>query len=113
MRKCFCDNVKYNQPYDISQCRLCWLYHHNEKYRKMWDTEKPNLFKKIKSFIKSFLKHWWAGSPEVSKRKFKQRMNICRGCEFYNKSGNSCNKCGCNLSVKAKWKTQKCPINKW
>lgn len=39
------------------------------------------------------------------------RVEICNACEF--KSGNRCNKCGCNLSLKQSLSVSVCPINKW
>ena len=41
------------------------------------------------------------------------RMNICRGCEYYSKSNNRCRQCGCWLIHKVKFQTSTCPISKW
>ena len=41
------------------------------------------------------------------------RMNVCRGCEYYSKSNNRCRQCGCWLIHKVKFKTSTCPIAKW
>jgi Zn finger protein HypA/HybF involved in hydrogenase expression len=42
-----------------------------------------------------------------------ERMNICRGCEFYIAKEEKCQKCGCYMNAKTKLKTAKCPIEKW
>jgi hypothetical protein len=38
-RPCDCDNCSLDpaQPYTRTQCRLCWLYHHDLEYRALWD----------------------------------------------------------------------------
>jgi len=43
----------------------------------------------------------------------KTRMDICRGCEFFNASNQTCFKCGCYMNAKTKMATAHCPINKW
>ena len=41
------------------------------------------------------------------------RLSICNQCEFFQKTSQRCNKCGCFLSVKTYLKAEKCPIGKW
>lgn len=38
-RKCTCENIQLGEPYTPSQCRLCWLYHHNARYRALCDNQ--------------------------------------------------------------------------
>ena len=42
----------------------------------------------------------------------KERWDICKMCEFitYN---NRCNKCGCFMKAKTRFKQAVCPENKW
>ena len=42
---------------------------------------------------------------------FKERLETCNSCEHL--SGDKCMKCGCTMSVKCKWGTASCPIDKW
>ena len=42
-----------------------------------------------------------------------QRLNICRGCEFFNHAQERCGKCGCFMAVKTYLKAEKCPVGKW
>lgn len=37
-RPCYCENVRIGSAYTTDQCRLCWLYHHREDYRALWDS---------------------------------------------------------------------------
>lgn len=38
MRPCLCDNINFNldSSYTTDQCRLCWLYHFDSRYRSLW-----------------------------------------------------------------------------
>ncbi len=111
MRICTCENFKKDSPYDVSQCRLCWLFHNDKRYHNLW--KEPSLIDKAVSLGKAIVSQAVEGFPETDDVEFKRRISICETCEFHNKSADSCNKCGCYLSFKAKWKTQKCPIDKW
>jgi uncharacterized paraquat-inducible protein A len=42
-----------------------------------------------------------------------QRLNICKGCEFFNQAQERCTKCGCFMAVKTYLKAEKCPVGKW
>jgi hypothetical protein len=42
-----------------------------------------------------------------------ERLEICKGCEFYIPEQDRCGKCGCFLKSKSAWKSSKCPIGKW
>jgi len=54
---------------------------------------------------------------QCSQEQIDERMEICKGCEFY--QNNTCLKCGCALSRernymnKLLWADQSCPVNKW
>lgn len=41
------------------------------------------------------------------------RLNICKGCEFFDSLSQRCSKCGCFLAVKTYLKAEHCPVNKW
>ena len=36
-RPCQCD--RFEEVYKLTDCRLCWLYHHNPFYKSLWDGE--------------------------------------------------------------------------
>ena len=42
----------------------------------------------------------------------KERLNICKSCEYYLFTGN-CKKCGCFMRVKATLSFMECPVGKW
>ena len=43
----------------------------------------------------------------------KERMDICKKCEYYSMRQERCKKCGCWLVHKIKFKVSECPIKKW
>lgn len=43
----------------------------------------------------------------------KERMDICKKCEYYSMRQERCKKCGCWLVHKVKFKVSECPIKKW
>lgn len=43
----------------------------------------------------------------------KERMEICRKCEFFSARQERCKKCGCWLDYKTKFTASTCPIDKW
>jgi len=43
----------------------------------------------------------------------KERLDICKKCEYYNARQERCRHCGCWLEHKTKFKVASCPIDKW
>jgi hypothetical protein len=50
---------------------------------------------------------------ERRKRISKERLEICKKCEFYVESTTQCSKCGCFMKIKTLLPFSKCPIDKW
>ena len=71
------------------------------------------MIERILSFNESLNKYINSGQSEVTDQVFFRRMKVCNGCEFYKKTLSRCDKCGCFLHIKARWATEKCPLNKW
>ena len=47
----------------------------------------------------------------VTDEKYKKRITICDKCPEL--GVDTCGVCGCNVTKKAKWSTEKCPLGKW
>jgi len=49
--------------------------------------------------------------------KLQERLEICKGCEFWDKEAlggtGRCKKCGCSTQAKLRLSHEKCPIDKW
>lgn len=77
----------------------------------------PPISTQIKSLTKETINWVKNGMPVVSDKTYKNRLNICMHCEFWEKHENGpfdgrCLKCGCT-SLKLKLSTTSCPIHKW
>lgn len=63
--------------------------------------------------LKDIAKDYAANRIEMSENTLaSERLAICNACEHKNMLG-VCNKCGCLLKAKVKYKKSSCPIGKW
>jgi hypothetical protein len=51
------------------------------------------------------------GCKTVTADQYRQRLEICDACD--QRRDNRCMKCGCRLSLKARGRAFKCPLEKW
>ena len=73
-----------------------------------------NILKLVKSFTSDMTEFVKQGAPVVSPEEYKERLEICSGCEYKEEIRlPKCGKCGCYLAIKARMKNTNCPINKW
>ena len=49
----------------------------------------------------------------VNKKTYKERLDICRGCEHYFKPTGNCKVCGCFMRIKASIGVMECPKEYW
>lgn len=42
-----------------------------------------------------------------------ERLECCKGCEYYNVKTTQCKQCGCFMLLKSVLMDSTCPINKW
>lgn len=67
-----------------------------------------------KNFLKALYEHVESGFEHVPYKVQEERYAICHEpCENLDEEADRCLHCGCFLKEKKKWKTSKCPINKW
>jgi hypothetical protein len=67
----------------------------------------------IKNFTKSMYNHAKSGFQQVYPHVFDNRLNICNSCDRFNIKNITCKECGCFLMIKARWASEKCPLDKW
>jgi hypothetical protein len=72
--------------------------------------EMPPITTKVSNFLISML-DFVADPSFVTKEEYGERLKICNTCPF--RVQNSCGKCGCNLSLKARGHAFHCPEKKW
>jgi hypothetical protein len=125
MRPCTCDRFQKDQPYQLGQCRLCWLYHNDDRYRRLWDglplepqgnepdgpPKMPSLLQQAANFGGAVVRHVANGMKQVSPEEKQRRLDLCVICEHY--ANGRCAKCGCGLDSKTGWDSERCPIGKW
>ena len=51
--------------------------------------------------------------PSVSEEDYQERIDECFKCEHFLENLNRCGQCGCLVEYKARWKTTKCPDDRW
>jgi len=76
----------------------------------------PSIFKQVFNFGKAVSKYISSGLEDVSQKEYNRRLMICSKCEHVNEVFDKCLICGCKLTIKAKWATERCPHpdeNKW
>lgn len=71
----------------------------------------PSLRRRAWNFTKAVASFAGDGFKKVHPKVYERRMEVCDGCVY--RQENACLKCGCNLTAKAKWNSQQCPIGKW
>ena len=75
----------------------------------------PPLTDQIKSAAKAVVDFVADGSALLTDATPKQRLDICRQCEFFIRLTQRCQECGCFMPVKAFIPNEVCPLNppKW
>lgn len=53
------------------------------------------------------------GSARTPEELSASRLEICKSCEFFRNSTQTCRKCGCFMKLKTTLEKAKCPIGKW
>ena len=71
--------------------------------------KKLSLISKIKSVIIAFFK--WSRSGFKVSNNTDLRMYICKHCVWFDNY--RCRFCGCQLKLKTRMKTERCPLHKW
>ena len=69
----------------------------------------PNFFNMLKNFSSEVIKFAKGGFKYVSPEDYEERLDTCFKCPHVRNPGLRCGLCGCNMELKAKWKTSHCP----
>jgi hypothetical protein len=77
----------------------------------------PPITSQLKNLAEDSIKWIKNGMHIVSDKSYKDRLNVCLNCEFWEKHTSGpfdgrCLKCGCT-SLKLKLNTTHCPVGKW
>jgi hypothetical protein len=120
-KSCGIDNQGINMKFFLNNCPLNkWPieeFKETHKAPRKQKTKDPSLVRKIKSFSRSIYRWARSGFSKASEKQINKRLEICRGCEFWDSEAwggtGKCKKCGCSTYAKIRLKTEKCPIGKW
>ena len=94
-------------------CKSC------ENKRNKHQPKEHNIFKRAFNFGLAVTKYVSSGLEDVSSKEYERRLRVCSECEqlaSLNGLLDKCLICGCKITLKAKWATEKCPhpdSNKW
>ena len=79
------------------------------------EKHKPTLTKRAANYIAANLRILESGLIKVKAETYEERLEICKGCIFFDAENQVCNhsNCGCNVPKKAILQTESCPIGKW
>lgn len=75
--------------------------------------QEPSIIKKVQNLSESIIEHMLDGMKSSKQTEQERRLEICNGCEFFSKENSRCGKCGCNMLIKTKWNSSRCPKNYW
>lgn len=71
----------------------------------------PNPFRAVAAFFRMMFHR---GPLLVSEEQFEDRRAVCRlSCDQFDISCGQCKVCTCFVDVKARFATEKCPLDKW
>ena len=75
----------------------------------------PGLLRKAANFGKAVVKHVADGGKHVSDEVYLARLSVCANCPSLDPERMRCleKSCGCRLKVKARWRSEACPLGKW
>lgn len=76
---------------------------------------RPGLAQRAINFGKAVVRHAVDRGRQVSDSDYESRLTVCRSCSLCDLEKMVCNHpgCGCFLNIKARWHSEKCPIDKW
>lgn len=75
----------------------------------------PGLIRKAANFSVAVARHVADGGRNVTDEVCLARLIVCAACPSFNPEKIACGqrKCGCRLKTKARWRSEKCPLDKW
>ena len=99
-------------------CRKNLSYPYEITGDEMSDLSKatgPGLLRKAANFGKAVVKHVADGGKHVSDEVYLARLSVCANCPSLDPERMRCleKSCGCRLKVKARWRSESCPVGKW
>ncbi|MEQ9586899.1 MAG: hypothetical protein RJS97_02960, partial [Parvibaculaceae bacterium] len=75
----------------------------------------PGFIRRGLNFFKAASRHVADGMQLLEEDQVEARLNVCRSCDHCDTDKMVCLRpeCGCFLKVKARWRSEECPLGKW
>jgi len=77
----------------------------------IWENKTPTVATMATGLVQDAGKIVSSGMKFATEEDYKKRIEICNACEAV--QDGRCLKCGCYMSIKAKFTAMRCPINLW
>lgn len=79
------------------------------------DVEGPGLWQRGLNLARALARHVADGTATVDDAAYEQRLAVCRQCPSCDAERMLCREptCGCFLTIKARWRSESCPLSKW
>ena len=71
----------------------------------------PNIGRKALNFGRALVRHAADGFERVDDKTLATRTEACNGCPA--NSDGECRLCGCVISLKVTWRSERCPMELW
>lgn len=101
---CVCDKCGFSIKGDCNN-----IHKNCDKQAK----EYPSIFQIAKNAVTAAVAFVGDGLKTVDAAEQARRLDICKGCDQYDKTQNRCYQCGCYLTFKSKIEGGGCPLGKW
>ncbi len=75
------------------------------------DLRPPSLLRQAWNLAQALADFVADGCKTVTEEQYRQRLKTCDACD--RRRENRCMECGCRLSLKARGRAFKCPLDKW
>lgn len=73
----------------------------------------PSIVRKAAGFAAAAARHLADGAAHVPQEIYEARLSICRSCDRLDAESMACLECGCRLLIKARWRSEDCPLGRW
>lgn len=73
----------------------------------------PSVAQMAGTLAKAAFHQAMAGNPEASPAEQGKRLAACQACPLWDRSADRCSECGCQLRIKRRWATSRCPLGNW
>ena len=117
--ECFSNRIIHGEDTIVASLQTCQIC----PYKSLEDdpdlppvgekVKGPGIVKLAGNFAKAVANHLKDGGRKVSQEELQERLEQCNNCQFLVKNRCRHMKCGCFITKKAKWRSEKCPIGRW